>query len=619
MQGDGGGTLDAGSPINDYLRRLHEQVKGISGGDVATYIPELAKANPAHCAIAIATVDGNVYVAGDANQTFTIQSISKPFLYGFALEQHGREKVLKHVGVEPTGEAFNSTVLDEDNNRPYNPMVNAGAIAVSALVKGNGYAARREAMRGLFSRFVGRDVDIDEEVFRSERETGDRNRAIAALMEQAAMMEGDTNEILDLYFSQCSVLVTCRDLALMAATLANGGVHPQTGERALANEYVHDVLTVMNSCGMYNYAGQWSYEVGIPAKSGVSGGIAAVIPGQVGIAAWSPPLDRVGNSVRAIAACKQMAEEFGLHVFRTPPSSGTTIRGRLSGAEARSKRVRGPADQAILAAHGASVRLVEIQGALFFGSAERVVREVSAIPDEADFVILDLRRVSSADKAACALFLRLRDDLASRGKRLLVAHLPATGSLANLHASLDERRPGIIFADRDTALEFAENEILAAQRKFTPNPRHELADVELFAGLSQQDLKIISRVAREVSFEAGDMILKEGEAAQEFYVLASGAASVRLGIPGDGATRSIRIATLGPGATTGEMALLDGGKRSADVVADQMTRCHVFSVDALRKAMKSRQAGLNVIYANLARNLSERLRAVNREIRALEQ
>jgi glutaminase len=327
----------------------------------------------------------------------------------------------------------------------------------------------------------------------------------------------------------------------------------------------------------------------------------------------------VGNSVRAIAACKEMAEQFGLHVFRTPPSSGTTIRGRLSGVEARSKRVRNPGDQAILAAHGSSIRLIEIQGALFFGSTERVVREVSAVPDDADYIILDIRRVSVADKAACALFQRLCDDLAARGKRLLVAHLHAAGPLANLHAALNAQTSSVIFADRDAALEFAENEILAARRTFVPGERHELQDVELFAGLSAKDLKIVGRVAREVTFQTGDLILKEGEIAGDFYVLASGAASVRQSLPGETATRSIRIATLGPGATTGEMALLDGGKRSADVVADQLTRCHVFSVDALRKALKNRQEGLNIIYANLARSLSERLRAVNREIRALEQ
>ncbi len=231
-------------PIDAYLLDLHRRVSAISGGAVADYIPMLATADPALFGVAIATTDGKVYGVGDTETPFTIQSVSKPFMYGMALDEHGDDYVLTHVGVEPTGAAFNATVLDEDNRRPFNPMVNAGAIAVSALVRGDTYAIRRARMVQLFAQFAGRAVEIDEAVFQSERETGERNRAIAALMERAAMMEGDTDEILDLYFSQCSVLVTCRDLALMAATLANGGVQPLTGERAVTEAQVRDELGV---------------------------------------------------------------------------------------------------------------------------------------------------------------------------------------------------------------------------------------------------------------------------------------------------------------------------------------------------------------------------------------
>jgi glutaminase len=287
-QGDGMGAAGAGGLIADVLGRLHAEILPVAEGRVADYIPELGKADPTWFGFAMATTEGQVYGVGDADLPFTIQSVSKPFLYGYALHAHGQAAVLRAVGVEPTGEAFNSIVLDEKNNRPFNPMVNAGAIAVSGLVTGADAAARRAAMLEMFGAFAGRPLAIDEAVYRSELATGHRNRAIAYLMLNSGMISGDADAILDLYFRQCSVLVTARDLAVMAATLANDGVNPVTGARVLGSEHVRDVLSVMTTCGMYDYAGQWAFEVGMPAKSGVSGAIIAVVPGQVGLCAFSP-------------------------------------------------------------------------------------------------------------------------------------------------------------------------------------------------------------------------------------------------------------------------------------------------------------------------------------------
>jgi glutaminase len=286
------------SPIARYLAELQTRLAGITEGAVADYIPELGKADPKLFGVAIATVDGETYGAGDVDRAFSIQSVSKPFAYGYALREHGQAAVLAHVGVEPTGEAFNSIILDEVHNRPFNPMVNSGAIAVAELYKGATHAERQEAMLEFFCRFAGRRLAVDEAVYRSEDATGHRNRAIAYMMLNFGMIRHDPSEVLDIYFRQCSIGVTARDLALMAATLANDGVQPVTSERLLAPEAVRDVLTVMSSCGMYNYAGQWAFEVGMPAKSGVSGAIVAVIPGQIGIGVFSPPLDALGNSIR---------------------------------------------------------------------------------------------------------------------------------------------------------------------------------------------------------------------------------------------------------------------------------------------------------------------------------
>lgn len=299
------------------LNELHLRYRDLRDGDVATYIPELAKANPDWFAICVVTADGQVYEIGDADREFTIQSVSKPFVYGLALEDHGREAVLERVGVEPTGDAFNSIIKLDASNRPHNPCVNAGAIATTSLVKGNDPTARLNRLLDMFGRYFGRKVQVDMSVFMSERTTGHRNRAIAYLMLNFGMIGSNVDQILDLYFQQCSVLGDCRDMATMAATLANDGVNPLTGERAVEAAYLRDILTVMYTCGMYDFAGQWGYSVGLPAKSGVSGCILAVVPNQLGIAVYSPPLDERGNSVRGIRVCEDLSQEFGMHIFDT--------------------------------------------------------------------------------------------------------------------------------------------------------------------------------------------------------------------------------------------------------------------------------------------------------------
>ena len=231
------------------------------------------------------------------------------------LEDHGREHVSSKVSVEPTGEAFNSIALDEATNRPYNPMVNAGAIAVTDMIKGKGSTERLKRILDMLKRYTGRDHDLNVPVFLSEKATGNRNRAMGYLMLNFGMVNDQIEDTLDLYFQQCAILVNARDLSIMAATLANGGVNPLTQERALDERYVQDVISVMLTCGMYDYSGEWMYRVGIPAKSGVGGGITAVVPGKLGIGTFSPLLDAKGNSVRGIKVCEDLSRDFGLHVF----------------------------------------------------------------------------------------------------------------------------------------------------------------------------------------------------------------------------------------------------------------------------------------------------------------
>ncbi|MBE9060959.1 glutaminase A [cf. Phormidesmis sp. LEGE 11477] len=302
--------------LQRFLDELYQRYHTLGDGTVASYIPELKKADPNWFGISVVTVDGRVFGAGDIQQKFTIQSVSKVFAFGLALESQGRDTVLEKVGVEPTGDPFNSLIrLDEDSKRPFNPMINAGAIATTSLIKGSGPTSKLNNLLSMFERYLGHEVFIDMPTFMSERSTGHRNRAMAHLMLHFDMISHDINAALDLYFQQCSVMVTCQDLAMMAATLANKGKQPVTQKQAVNPDYVRDILSVMYTCGMYNRAGEWAYRVGIPAKSGVSGGILAIVPGKAGIATFSPLIDKNGNSVRGIRVFEELSRKYGLHLF----------------------------------------------------------------------------------------------------------------------------------------------------------------------------------------------------------------------------------------------------------------------------------------------------------------
>src|SRR5437868_8441019 len=301
--------------LQEIIEVTYHKYKNVHEGELATYIPELSKVNPDGFAICIATVDGQVFSVGDWNREFTIQSVCKPFAYQMALEKLGRERILGHVGVEPSGDAFNSIELDPRTMRPFNPMVNAGAIAVASLIKKGSAVAGVRAFVDKMQLAAGRKLKIDASVLASETATGNRNRAIAYLMLNFGIIDDYVSHTLHQYFSQCSLLVNCRDLALMAATLANMGTNPITHEPVFDFQYIKDVLAVMFTCGLYDHAGEWAYRVGLPAKSGVGGGLLAVVNRQLGIAVYSPRLDAKGNSVRGILVCKELANRLGLHAF----------------------------------------------------------------------------------------------------------------------------------------------------------------------------------------------------------------------------------------------------------------------------------------------------------------
>lgn len=378
--------------IPDYLAEALGDVEPDNSGDLAAYIPELAAADPERLGVAFATVDGQVHGAGDIDVPFTIQSISKPFAYALALADRGFAPVLAKVGVEPSGEAFNEISLESGTGRPFNPMINAERHHRSLTDRrggiGSGGAGGTRTRRP--SAFAYRRLVMDEEVCASEMAHAHRNLAIAHMLRSHDVLTEDAGAVVDGYTRQCSVLVTTRDLAMMAATLANRGVNPLSGEQVVPEPVVRQVLSVMLSCGMYDAAGDWTTQVGIPAKSGVAGGLIGSLPGRIGIATFSPRLDPHGNSVRGVSLFERFSSDMGLHVMEVPSAGRAVL---------RSNRVVGSGPGAL--------RVLELQGGIGFAGAERVVREVLETAPPETRVAIDLTRVHAIDDVARRMVLEI--------------------------------------------------------------------------------------------------------------------------------------------------------------------------------------------------------------------
>ena len=608
-------SLVENSPIYSCIANIYKRYYPVNSGNVADYIPELAKVNADYFGVCIATADGQIYEMGESEEPFTIQSISKAFVYGLALADRGREAVMRKVGVEPTGEAFNSIIFDEQNNRPYNPMVNAGAIATTALIKGNGYEERFTRILQLFERFTGRPLSVDEAVFQSERATGHRNRAIAYLELNAGMLDQPIDEHLDLYFRQCSILVTARDLAVMAATLANNGVNPITGERAIGAEQVTSILSVMGSCGMYDFSGEWIYRVGLPAKSGVGGGIIAVLPGQFGVGTFSPRLDERGNSVRGIRVCEELSNRFRLHLFETHVTAGSIVRRTYTGAAASSKRNRRASEQAILDRYTAKIVIYELQGDLYFATMEQLVRRIQADLPQLTFLILDGRRIGRANESALTLLNEMQQWIANRQERVVLAGFPAIINTALKKHGWSETA---LFEDTDAALEWCENLLLAATGHNSEDRSAPLAlgEIDILSSFSADERQVIASLVTEVHYHPGEAIIHEGEEADRLFLLAAGTATVSIKLAeGD---RIKRLTTFMPGVTFGELALFDGGKRTADVIADNAVVCYVLPLERF-ESLTATASGLHAkLLRAVGKNLVNSLRRTTAEVRSLE-
>ncbi|MFK8022544.1 MAG: glutaminase A [Ilumatobacter sp.] len=568
--------------ITRILQEIHDELSTLDEGALADYIPELAQVDADRFGIVLTTPDGSHHSIGDTSEPFTIQSVSKAFVYGLMLDEAGTEATEARVDLEPSGDAFNEISLDPDTSKPMNAMINAGAIAITGLVPGSSVDERFAWLRERLGAFAGRPLGFDRAVYESERDTGHRNRAIGHLLLSGGIVGADVEQDLDLYFRQCSVSITCEDLAVMGATLANGGVNPKTDERVLSGAAVERVLSVMSSSGMYDSSGSWIAQVGLPAKSGVGGGIVAVLPGQLSLAVHSPRLDAQGNSARGIATFRELSRRFNLHVFNTPTLACESVR-RVSRLRDTGSRRQWPLAQRLrLEELGEAVAIIEVQGDLFFAAIERLSRAIDDL-DGVDTFVLDLSRVGVVDPLAPSLLAELTADIHTRSQKITIVD-PA--------GRLGSSRPGTavpeVDGDLDLALERIEHRLLELDLVI---PRVPLDDCDIFAGLDPGDVADLRRELRERELDAGSTLCRTGEPGESLFVLTAGNLEVRF--------EGTKIASISPGTCVGEIAVIAGGPRSADVVATIPSACF----ELTRASLNRIESGRPRLYTKIIRNV----------------
>jgi glutaminase len=564
--------------IQELLGELHASFAGVREGRVADYIPELAKACPDDFGIVIATSGGRIYEIGDTRKEFTIQSISKPFIYALALKTLSFDFMASKIDVEPSGEAFNAISLDPDSGKPRNPMINAGAIAASAQICDAAPSGAIDLLLDYFADLAGRRLTINEDVYRSEKETGHRNRAIGHLLRNFNIIESDPEPALDLYFRQCAISVTCRDLAVMAATLACQGRNPFTGGQPLSYDITVRVLALMGTCGMYDFAGQWLHDVGIPAKSGVAGGVLAVIPGRLGIATYSPPLDNFGNSVRGVAVCRQLSVGVGLSLFNQYYQADATIRRSYQGSQRKSRRWRSDRELEILAPHRDKVRIIHVQGVLDFGGIEQLASELVRLSNDVRILILDLAHVTECPMESSDLLDRQLCSLEDDGVEILLSRAGRLPLVSKPDWAITDRIDA--YEHLDSALEAAEELLLSW---YDPQAdggadlgADDLGEQGFLAPLSEEHRRIlVDRMVRR-SFVAGDFVLRRGDPGDELFLVRTGSFDIALDIKtGDGVCHSTRLATFGPGLCFGEIGFVAQTPRTADIIATRPGECWV--------------------------------------------
>ncbi|MHA7209763.1 glutaminase A [Arthrobacter sp. MDT1-65] len=568
------------SPIESYLRTIHREISDLRDGKPYSTIPAMANVDPDNFGICLTTVDGYMYEVGDTREEFTIQSISKPFTYGLALSDLGMDAVDAKVDVEPSGDSFNEISLAPGTGRPSNAMINAGALTATSLVQSRGGNRRFKRILSTYSHFAGRQLGVDEEIFRSELDHGHRNRALAHLLRSFGIIEDDPTPVIEDYFRQCSVMVNCMDLSVMAATLANSGRNPLTGVEAMDLLAVERVLSVMTTCGMYDDAGSWISTVGMPAKSGVGGGTIAVLPGQVGLAVYSPPLDEHGSSVRGMATSQRMSRDMELHFVRAARAGRSAIRATYDILAAPSGIRRTDEAMDVLREHGNQAMVIELNGDLLFAGTESMVRELSGLDDDVDFVILDLRRVDEVADVSLRLLGEVRENLTKVDCDLVL--IDGEGTLAETFRDVD--RPVPTFDTRTAAVEWCENELITRYGGDLLLPSEvDVAQCPALNPLSDEDVEALTAHMEDRTYEKGHVVRRVGQTFGGVFFILSG--KIATSVPGPTGGR-LKLTTLSAGMTFGELALGSDDRQETTVKALEDVHVKVLTAQAIRTVEK---------------------------------
>ncbi|PVE19258.1 glutaminase A [Arthrobacter sp. Bz4] len=563
------------SPIENYLKRIHREIAELKDGKPYSTIPAMANVDPNNFGICLTTVDGYIYEVGDTRDEFSIQSISKPFTYGLALADLGMEAVDEKVDVEPSGDSFNEISLAEGTGRPSNAMINAGALTATSLIKGSGGNGRFKRILNTYSAFAGRQLSVNTEIYESELKHGHRNRALAHLLRSFNIIEDDPTPVIEDYFRQCSVLVNCLDLSVMAATLANSGRNPLTGRQVMEIGPIERVLSVMTTCGMYDDAGSWISTVGMPAKSGVAGGTIAVLPGQVGLAVYSPPLDEHGSSVRGMATSQRLSRDMELHFVRAARTGKSAIRSTYDISASPSGIRRNDEAMDILRDNGHRARVIELNGDLLFAGTESMIRELSSLDQTIEFIILDLRRVDEVADVSLRLLAEARENLVSEGRELVL--IDSDGALADTFEDVDREVP--TFDTRTAAVEWCEDQLIAAygDNLFLPT-LVKVTDCPALSPLTSEDAAALAGRMEEREYDDGHVIRRVGQRFGGVFFILSG--KITTSVPGPTGGR-VRLTTLSAGMTFGELALGSDDRQETTVKAEGGVKVMVLTADVI--------------------------------------
>lgn len=535
------------SPIEKYLHQLHAEIAELREGQPYAVAPKGRRIDPEDFGICLATVDGYVYEVGTTSKEFSMQSLSKPFSYGLALEEHGLETVDAKVDVEPSGDSFTEISLAPKTGRPANAMINAGALAVASLIKGAGGKTAINRIVDFYSGFTDRQLASHRGVYTAERRNSDHNHALAYLMSSFGLLESPPTTALETYLRQCAVQITCRDLSLMAATLANSGTNPVTGHEALGVEAVERVLSVMMTSGMYDNAGDWVASVGMPAKSGVGGGTLAVLPGQAGLAVFSPPLDAHGTSVRGEATCRRMSADMEMHFVRSARAGRSAIRAIHSIAYVPSAVRRTDEAAAILRELGDRGVVVELTGDLLFAGTESVIRELSSLDDAVEFVVLDARRVDEVSTMSHTMLATLEKQLRHTHRELVF--VDPEDRLATAVGAEEST----IFLTRSMAIAHCEDQLLQRHSPELSTPsKVPVTEAAALSSLSLAEAEELERHMESRFYQDAEVVRRVGQRFDGVYFIVSGRITTTAR---DAEGNRVELGTLGPGMTFGELAL----------------------------------------------------------------